>query len=127
MSLESSIQAIKVLAAASRREGRLDEFLRRAIIAAEVKPEELHRLTESLGVVSTTENSEILEKAVEQRCYFCLKTARYVKFLVAGRHANICDECIQIARTAIPRRGFARFLLGDSGLKPTAQEGPNRK
>jgi ATP-dependent protease Clp ATPase subunit len=50
----------------------------------------------------------------EYRCSFCGKAQTEVKTLVAGPGVFICDECVQLCRPIIEKKG-----------KPTTQEVPS--
>ena len=78
-----------------------------------------------LGVLGSSLRRALVERAVDLqadetqlRCSFCLRGQDEVRALVAGPNCSICDGCIEIARSAIPRTGLRRFIFGPSeGLR----------
>ena len=97
---------------AARREPDPWAYLESLIDDGRVDPVDLAFFAEALVKVARERGANLLNDGSEKRCSFCLKTDSQVKALVAAPNANICCECVEIARKAMPRTGVLRSLFG---------------
>lgn len=121
--MKTDVDSLITLGQVAGREDDLRQYLRSIIAESLISPEQLHRLTEALLFEATSVNDDVLRRDLRARCSFCLKPKHHVRNLVVARHASICDACIDIAKSTLPRRGLRRLLFGlekDEKTQPTA-------
>ena len=81
-----------------------------------VTAQDVHFLAEVLNAVAARAGTDVRRSGEDARCSFCMKSSRDVRALVTSPNANICNECIEIARRTTEDTGsrVKRFL----GLTP---------
>jgi hypothetical protein len=94
----TDVEALSVLLGEARTQENLLSYLKSLLRRAEPDPSNLHRLAECLVTAAGAMNQKLAEtsRKGKLRCSFCLKRQRDVRKLIAGTHANICDECVGI-------------------------------
>ncbi len=102
---------VKLIAGAKESRDRF-EYINLLIEEASISSVDLAFFGESLLKAIHDRGEKLLSDGPEKRCSFCLKTESQVPALVAAPNANICCECVDIARRAMPRTGVRRWLLG---------------
>ena len=94
-----NLEALTTLIGAAR--GEPDTRSWAAALLARVKdPVDAIFIVEVLNSGATSLGDEVLNSGGLPRCSFCLKSSADVRRIVSSPNANICTECIEIAREA---------------------------
>lgn len=87
-------RALAAMLRAARTQADFPQRLASLVVANDVDPDMLHRLGGYLVETARGRKQALASAAkAERRCSFCFKPQGQV-LLVAGSHANICEECV---------------------------------